>query len=42
MTTTNTIQLVKPTKVLKKAALDYRQEHFNVGDYVINGSELFV
>ena len=41
MTTTNTIQLVKPTKVLKKAALDYRQEHFNVGEYVINGSELF-
>lgn len=41
MTTTKNIPLVKPTKLLKKVALDYRQEHFNTGEYVINGSDLF-
>lgn len=41
MTSTQIIQLVKPSKLLKKAALDYRLEHFNAGEYVINGSELF-
>lgn len=41
MTSTQIIRLVKPTKLLKEAALDYRQEHFNANEYVINGSELF-
>lgn len=37
----NIIQLLKPTPSMKEAALDYRQEHFDAGEYVINGSELF-
>lgn len=32
---------MKPTKLLKEAALDYRQEHFNAKEFIINGSELF-
>lgn len=35
------IRLVKPTLELKKEALEYRQEHFNFGEQIINGSELF-
>ncbi|MCI8371118.1 MAG: GNAT family N-acetyltransferase [Lachnospiraceae bacterium] len=35
------IRLVKPTFELKHAALEYRQEHFDFGEQVINGSELF-
>ena len=35
------IRLVKPTLELKKEALEYRQEHFDFGEQVINGSELF-
>ena len=35
------IRLVKPTLKLKKEALEYRQEHFDFGERVINGSELF-
>lgn len=35
------IRLVKPTSALKQAALEYRQEHFDCGEYIINGSELF-
>ena len=35
------ILLVKPTIKLEKEALEYRQEHFDFGENVINGSELF-
>ena len=35
------IRLVKPTRELKKKALEYRQEHFDFGESVINGSSLF-
>lgn len=35
------IRLVKPTLELKKEALEYRQEHFDFGEQIINGSELF-
>lgn len=35
------IRLVKPTLELKDKALEYRQEHFDFGEQVINGSELF-
>ena len=32
------IRLVKPTLELEKEALKYRQEHFDFGEQVINGS----
>lgn len=35
------IRLIKPTLELEKEALEYRQEHFDFGERVINGSELF-
>ena len=35
------IKLVRPTIELKSEALDYRQEHFNNNEMIINGSELF-
>lgn len=35
------IRLVKPTLELKDKALTYRQEHFDFGEPIINGSELF-
>ena len=35
------IRLVKPTLGLKNKALEYRQEHFDFGEQVINGSSLF-
>ncbi|MDD3142311.1 MAG: GNAT family N-acetyltransferase [Lachnospiraceae bacterium] len=35
------IILVKPTKDMKIAALEYRKEHFDYGERIINGSELF-
>lgn len=35
------INLVVPTKELKEKALQYRQEHFNNNEKIINGSELF-
>ena len=35
------IKLVRPTIELKSEALDYRQEHFNHNELIINGSELF-
>lgn len=35
------IQLVRPTLELGKKALEYRQEHFDFGEQIINGSELF-
>lgn len=35
------IWLVKPILELKDQALEYRQEHFDFGEQVINGSELF-
>lgn len=35
------IILVTPNIQLKSKALDYRQEHFDFGETVINGSELF-
>ena len=35
------IRLVKPSLGLKDKALEYRQEHFDFGEQIINGSELF-
>ncbi len=35
------IRLVKPILELKREALEYRKEHFDFGEQVINGSELF-
>lgn len=35
------IRLVKPTLKLKNEALKYRQEHFDFGEQIIYGSELF-
>lgn len=35
------IKLVRPTIELKDQALDYRQEHFDHNESVINGGELF-
>lgn len=34
------IKLVRPTIELKEQALEYRQEHFNQNEWIINGSEL--
>ena len=34
------IRLVRPTLELKSKALEYRQEHFDNGENIINGSEL--
>ena len=34
------IKLVRPSAEYKKKALDYRQEHFDYNETVINGSEL--
>ena len=34
------IKLVRPTTELKEEALDYRQEHFDNNELIINGSEL--
>lgn len=36
-----TITLVRPTIEMKQKALEYRQEHFDNGEMIINGSELF-
>ena len=35
------IILVRPTIEMKHKALEYRQEHFDNGEMIINGSELF-
>ena len=35
------IKLVRPTIELKEKALEYRQEHFDNNELIINGSELF-
>lgn len=35
------IRLVKPSIEWKDKALEYRQEHFDFGEQIINGSELF-
>lgn len=35
------ITLTKPTLELKEEALNYRREHFDKGEMIINGSELF-
>ncbi len=35
------IKLVRPTIELKSKALEYRQEHFDNNELIINGSELF-
>ena len=37
----DTIQLVAPCKELEAEALAFRQEHFDYGETVINGSSLF-
>jgi len=34
------IRLIRPTLEHKEKALAYRQEHFNHGENIINGSEL--
>lgn len=34
------IRLIRPTAELKAQALDYRQEHFDNNEMIINGSEL--
>lgn len=34
------INLVSPTKELKQQTLEYRREHFDYGEFIINGSEL--
>lgn len=34
------ITLIRPTLEMKEKALDYRQEHFDNGELIINGSEL--
>ena len=36
----NLITLVRPTIEMKEKALDYRKEHFDNGEMIINGSEL--
>lgn len=38
---TDTIALIRPTLELKEKAIDYKQEHFDFGEYEINGSELW-
>ena len=35
------IQLVRPTEERKEQALEFKQEFFDHGEFVINGSELF-
>ncbi|MDR0346996.1 MAG: GNAT family N-acetyltransferase [Coriobacteriales bacterium] len=35
------IELVSPCKEMKSAAIVYRQEHFDHGEMIINGSSLF-
>ena len=35
------IRLVKPSLGLKDKALEYRQEHFDFGEQIINGREVF-
>lgn len=35
------IQLVRPTEELKEQAFEFKQEFFDHGEFVINGSELF-
>ncbi len=35
------IQLVRPTEEQKEQAVEFRQEFFDHGESVINGSELF-
>ena len=34
------LSLVRPTLELKEKALDYRKEHFDNNEMIINGSEL--
>ncbi len=34
------IQLVRPTEAMKEQAIEFRQEFFEHGEFVINGSEL--
>ena len=38
---TVTITLIRPTADLEQQALAYRQAHFDAGENIINGSELF-
>ena len=35
------IQVVRPTEAMKELAIEFRQEFFEHGEFVINGSELF-
>ncbi len=36
------IRLVRPTEALKEQALEFKQEFFDNGEFVINGSEILV
>ncbi len=35
------IQLVRPTEAMKEQAIEFRQEFFEHGEFIIYGSELF-
>ena len=35
------ITLVRPSLSLKEKALEYKKEHFDNNEFIINGSELF-
>lgn len=35
------IRLVRPTEALKEQAIEFKQEFFDHGEFVINTSELF-
>lgn len=41
MIKTDRIQLIDPSRIPKQKAFRYRQEHFDAGEKIINGSELF-
>lgn len=34
------LELLKPTKALEEAALEYKEEHFDIGEYELHGSAL--
>ncbi|WP_156151125.1 hypothetical protein [Methanosarcina sp. Kolksee] len=34
------LELIKPTTTLEEAALEYKKEHFDIGEYELHGSAL--
>lgn len=34
------LKLIKPTTTLEEAALEYKKEHFDIGEYELHGSAL--